>query len=67
MDPRVSTLDTLLRHCGDELRAVPRIGTGIDRTHARELLKLTPSERIGHAIAAARSLEEFHRRGSWVS
>lgn len=45
-DPRVSTLDTLLRACGDELDAVPRRGLGVDRTLIRELLRLSPDERI---------------------
>ena len=53
IDPRVSTLDTLLRACGDELRAVRRIGEGIDRTLSRGLLEATPDERARSLVQSA--------------
>lgn len=52
-DPRVSTLDTLLRACGDELDAIPRRGVGEDRTLPRGLLRLTPDERIDRMAQAS--------------
>lgn len=45
-DPRVSTLDRLLRACGDELDAIPRRGEGIDRTLIKALLELPPARRL---------------------
>lgn len=46
VDPRVRTLDRLLSACGVELATVSRSGSGIDRTQIRELLRLTPLERL---------------------
>jgi predicted transcriptional regulator len=44
--PRVDTLDRLLEACGEGLESLPRPGIGVDRTLARELLKLTPADRL---------------------
>jgi predicted transcriptional regulator len=44
--PRVDTLDRLLEVCGEGLESLPRLGIGVDRTLAQELLKLTPAERV---------------------
>ena len=44
--PRVDTLDRLLEACGEGLESRPRLGIGVDRTLAQELLKLSPAERI---------------------
>lgn len=51
VDPRVGTLDRLLEGCGYGLESLPRLGVGVDRTQIRELLKLTPSERLALAMA----------------
>lgn len=51
VDPRVGTLDRLLEACDYGLESMPRLGIGVDRTQIRELLKLTPSERLALAIA----------------
>ncbi len=59
LDPRTGTLDRLLKACGRELHAVPRPGEGVDRTQIRERLRLTPTERVDHAVAAARNIERF--------
>lgn len=61
IDPRVSTLDRLLRLCGDELDAVPRKGIGIDRSLLRENLKRSWIERIEYGVASARGMERFRR------
>jgi predicted transcriptional regulator len=44
--PRVDTLDRFLEVCGEGLESLPRLGIGVDRTLAQELLKLTPAERV---------------------
>lgn len=55
--PRADTLDRLLRAMGLSLEAVPAIGTGVDRTQIRELLRLTPGERARLAAADAAALD----------
>ena len=57
IDPRSSTVLRLLRACGFELEAAPLSGVGIDRTAIRELLKLSPAERVRLATQEARNLE----------
>ncbi len=59
VDPRVSTLDRLLRACGDELDAVSRRGVGVDRTLSRDLLRRSPRERVEEMASASRNLEVF--------
>jgi len=54
--PRVDTLDTLLRACGDTVEAVPLAGVGIDRSVIRRLLRLSAAERGGTAANDARML-----------
>ena len=44
--PRVDTLDNLLRAAGQELNAGARPGIGVDRSQIRELLRLTPGQRL---------------------
>jgi hypothetical protein len=56
MDPRVGTLDRLLRECGMSLEVEPRLGDGVDRTQIRELRKLTPKQRVEHMAAANRGM-----------
>lgn len=60
-DPRVGTLDRLLEGCGYGLESMPRLGIGVDRTQIRELLKLTPSERLARAMQVDREHVEFRR------
>jgi transcriptional regulator with XRE-family HTH domain len=61
VDPRVGTLDRLLEGCGYGLESMPRLGIGVDRTQIRELLKLTPSERLAVAIANDQHFVELRR------
>lgn len=49
-DPRMSTLSRLLRACGETLEATPTPGLGVDRTEIRELLTMTPSERLAALV-----------------
>ncbi len=62
VDPRVGTLDRLLEGCGYGLEVEPRLGIGIDRTQIRELLKLTPTERLARAIDIDREHVEFRSK-----
>lgn len=55
--PRVDTLERLLRACGSTLEVVPI--PEVDRTAIRELLRLTPGERLRLAAAEAASLERL--------
>lgn len=56
VQPRVATLDRLLRSCGRALEPSRRLGVGVDRTAIRELLRLTPGERARLAAEEARRL-----------
>lgn len=60
-DPRLKTLDRLLEGCGYGLEVETRLGIGVDRTQIRDLLKLTPSERLARAIEVDREHVEFRR------
>lgn len=57
IDPRSDTVVRLLRACGFELEAMPVSGIGVDRTAIRELLKLSPAQRVRLATQEARNLE----------
>ena len=61
VDPRFETLMTLLRACGYDLEVEPRLGVGVDRTQLRELLRLTPEQRLKYAATAARGVNAFRR------
>ena len=54
--PRVDTLDRLLAACDHTLEIRSRRGAGVDRTVIRQLLKLTPRERLDLAVAEAINL-----------
>jgi predicted transcriptional regulator len=64
IDPRWTTVARLLDACGHEAVVALRPGAGVDRTVIRELLKLTPRQRIEQAVAAAQSVEPFRRAAS---
>jgi transcriptional regulator with XRE-family HTH domain len=60
--PRYDTVVKLLRVCSVEL--MPRrleAGLGVDRTAIRELLRLSPAERLRRAAEDARGLESLLR------
>ena len=57
--PRVDTLTRLLKPCGFRLTIEPQRGVGVDRTAMRELLRLTPEERLELAAIEGRNLEQF--------
>ncbi|MDQ6618027.1 MAG: helix-turn-helix domain-containing protein [Actinomycetota bacterium] len=58
-DPRVGTLDRLLRACDETLATVPLAGSGIDRTEIRVLLALTPAQRVASVADEARLLDRL--------
>ena len=58
-DPRLGTLQRLLGACGETVEAVPRAGVGIDRTEIRELLALSPAERVAGLVVEAAALDRI--------
>ena len=59
--PRVDTLDRLLEACGEGLESVRRPGIGLDRTLARNLLRLDPPRRASVAVESDRNMMEVQR------
>jgi predicted transcriptional regulator len=53
VDPRISTLDRLLRTCEFDLEVEPLLGIGVDRSQIREMLGLSPSERLARSVQGA--------------
>jgi len=62
--PRVDTLDRLLAACGLALATVPRPGAGIDRTQIRDLLALSPGDRLRLAARDGRNLDRLLARAT---
>lgn len=62
--PRVDTLDRLLAACGLELATVPRPGAGVDRTQIRDLLALSPGDRLRLAARDGRNLDRLLTRAT---
>jgi transcriptional regulator with XRE-family HTH domain len=60
-DPRFETLRSLVESCGREVVAMPRLGQGVDRTQIRELLRLTPGQRLRLAAQDAHGLGRLLR------
>jgi predicted transcriptional regulator len=58
-DPRFETLLSLIESCGQEMTVLPRPGEGIDRTQIRQMLRLTPEQRLRNAGENARALQRF--------
>lgn len=67
LDPRVGTLERLLRECDAELVVVERPGRGVDRTLIAARLALSPRERLDHAVHDHRALAGFRGRARRVS
>ena len=55
--PRSRTLERLLDACGFRLELARRAGDGIDRSAIRELLKLSPEERLRLTAREAETLD----------
>jgi len=60
-DPRFETFRALVESCGRDVTALVRPGQGVDRTQIRELLRLTPGQRLRLAAQDARGLERLLR------
>lgn len=61
--PRTDTVERLLRAAGLELTFGARPGIGIDRSQIRELLRLTPRQRLDLAAGDAAGLARLQGRG----
>ena len=57
--PRVDTLERLLRATGQELGIGPRPGRGVDRSQIRDLLRLTPRQRLELAVRDAAGFDRL--------
>ncbi len=57
--PRMSTVERLLGACGYRLSIEPEPGFGVDRTAIRELLSLTPRQRLDLAARDATGLSRL--------
>ena len=57
--PGVDTFVRLLASCGYVIEVTTRRGDGIDRTVMRQLLQLSPRQRLELAVAEATNLERF--------
>lgn len=66
IDPRATTLDALLRECGDDLDSRPRLGIGVDRTLIRSMLEMTPEQRFDYAVASSRNVQELAKTIRWT-
>jgi predicted transcriptional regulator len=62
LDPRVTTLERILRAADHGLTAGPRLGVGVDRSQIRERLRLSPRQRIDEVVAAAAAVEPLRTR-----
>ena len=62
ISPRLQTIERLLRECGMSLEAMPRGGTGVDRSTIRRMLALTPQQRLRIATKEAQNLEAIRPR-----
>jgi len=60
-DPRLGTLDKLLRACGHEVDLVVRGGEGVDRTQFIPMLRLTVAQRLRAASRDAQVLAQLDR------
>jgi transcriptional regulator with XRE-family HTH domain len=59
VDPRMETLNALLRACGYDLEVEPRLGIGVDRSQIDAMLRLSPWQRIRYLTAATHGLNAF--------
>ena len=62
VSPRFDTLVRLLHPCEARLALVPERGIGVDRTAIRELLRLSPEERLERAMIEGRNLSELEEK-----
>jgi predicted transcriptional regulator len=58
-DPRLGTIERLLHACGETIEVVPQAGLGVDRTEIRELLRLSPRQRLAGLAEEAPMLDQL--------
>lgn len=58
-DPRVSTMNKLLAACGQRLEASGLLGEGVDRTLIRQMLSLTPRQRLEQGVSASKGVRRL--------
>lgn len=58
-DPRLGLLGRLVQACGYEVELAPRGGQGVDRSHLRARLHLSPAERLAQITSMVRSASEW--------
>jgi predicted transcriptional regulator len=56
VSPRMTTLDRLLESCDMRVELTERRGEGVDRSAMRDLLRITPRERLDLAVTEARNI-----------
>ena len=59
LDPRVTTLERILRAADHTLSQQPRLGIGVDRSLIRERLRRTPRQRIEDVVAASKGVRRL--------
>ena len=64
-DPRHTTLDKLLRACGQQLDLVLTAGEGVDPTQFIANLRLSPQARVDAAVAGSKNVERMVRSIRW--
>jgi len=62
VDPHSDTLVRLLRAAGYELDTTRRLGIGVDRSQIRELLQLSPRDRLRLLAGDAAGLRRLDER-----
>ena len=64
-DPRHTTLDRLLRACGQELDLVLKGGEGVDATQFMARLRFSPQVRVDSAVEGSKNVERTMRSLRW--
>lgn len=59
LSPQLGTMDRLLRATGRTLATEPHRGAGVDRSLIRDLLRLTPDERLRAGAAHANAMAKL--------
>ena len=60
-EPRLSTLESILRACGRQLVITSELATDVDRAQIRQQLAMTPDERLASVINVSRFVANAQR------
>jgi transcriptional regulator with XRE-family HTH domain len=66
MTPRVDKFERLLHATEHEVIVRKKPGFGLDRTQIREVLRLTPDQRLNLAVVSARNVARLMRRAKLI-